>query len=55
MFKGFYNELNEETINKWLVENSSKIENIVNISQAPYVGGGCMTVVYIAKKQSNNE
>lgn len=49
MFKGFYNQLNEETINKWLLDNSHEIEHIVNIAHGSYVGGGCMTVTYIQK------
>lgn len=55
MFKGFYNELNEETINRWLAENSHRIDAIVNISQGAYVGGGCMTVAYVEKKINTSE
>lgn len=55
MFKGFYNELNEETINRWLAENSHRIDAIVNISQGAYVGGGCMTVAYVEKKTNTSE
>lgn len=54
MFKGFHNELNEETINKWLQDNSNTIGNIVNISHSSYVGGGCMTVTYIKKIPNKN-
>lgn len=50
MFKGFHNELNEETINNWLKTNSAHINDIVNISHAAHVGGGCMTVIYTQKE-----
>lgn len=49
MFKGFHDQLNEETINRWLLENSHNISNIINISHSPHVGGGCITVAYIQK------